>query len=152
MANEDLTISMQISTPEEWLELNDGQDLVLAKETFSETTVGKRKTEATNPYLEGSHTVSALREEVVETVAIYVHGSDHFATALKVRVITDAFDQNEYRIIYSVEGEKWEVWWCGSANYRIDSSQELLHSRMAKVTFEVPRHPVTQLTNVKPSL
>lgn len=148
----DLVLSMQISTPQEWLELNDGQDLVLAKETFSEAAVSKRKTEATNPYLEGSYTVAALREEVVETVAIYVYGADHFATALKVRVVTDAFDQPEYRIIIATEGTKWEVWWCGAANYRIDSSQELLHARMAKITVEVPRHPEVQLTNVKPSL
>lgn len=151
-AQNDLVLSMQISTPQEWLELNDGTDLVLAKETFSEASVGKRKTEAINPYLEGSHTVAALREEVVETVAIYVYGSDHFATALKVRVVTDAFDQEEYRIIIGTEGTKWEVWWCGSANYRIDSSQELLHARMAKITLEVPRHPVTQLTQTKPVL
>ena len=146
-----LNISMKVSTPLEWLELNDGSDLVLAKETFSEATIGKRKTEATNPYLEGSHTVAALREEVVETVAIYVYGTDHFATALKVRVITDAFDQMEYRIIFNVENA-WTVWWCGSANYRIDTSQELLHAKMAKVTLEVPRHPVAQLTSTMPAL
>jgi hypothetical protein len=142
---------MQIATPNEWLELNDGTHLVLAKETFSEASVTKRKTEATNPYLEGTHTVSALREEVLETVAIYVYGADHFATALKTRVVTDAFDQNEYRIIIGTENA-WRVWWCGSANYRIDSSQELLHARMCKITIEVPRHPVEELTNVKPAL
>ena len=162
-APEDLAISMKIATPLEWLELNDGVDLVLAKETFSEASVGKRKTEAVNPYLEGSHTVASLREEVVETVAIYVYGTDHFATALKVRVVTDAFDQNEYRIIWGVgpsmpgyvapnDPSSWTVWWCGAANYRIDSSQELLHARMAKITLEVPRHPVAQLTQSMPSL
>jgi hypothetical protein len=151
VAKGELTISMQVSTPEMWLELNDGLDLILAKETFSEAQVTKRKTEAINPYLEGSHTVAALREEVIETVAIYVYGTDHFATALKVHVITDAFDQPEYRIIFGVENA-WTVWWCGSANYRIDSSQELLHARMAKITVEVPRHPVAQLTNVRPAL
>lgn len=152
MADKDLVLSMQVSTPSGWLELNDGTIHVLAKETFSEKTVGKRKTEAKNPYLEGSQTVSALREEVVETVAIYVYGSTHFSTATRVRIITDAFDQNEYRIIIGIENNAWDVWWCGSANYRIDTSQELLHARMAKVTIEVPRHPVTQLTSTKPSL
>lgn len=152
MPDADLTISMQVSTPYEWLELNDGTNLVLAKETFSEKTVSKRKTEAVNPYLEGSHTVAALREEVVETVAIYVYGADHFATALKIQVVTAAFDQPEYRIIMGIENRQWEVWWCGSANYRIDTSQELLHARMAKITIEVPRHPVIQLTQTKPVL
>jgi hypothetical protein len=149
-APDDLNISMQVSTPYEWLELNDGQDLILAKETFSEATVGKRKTEAVNPYLEGKHTVASLRDEVVETVAIYVYGSTHFATSVMIRTITDAFDQPDYRIIFGVE-DSWTVWWCGSANYRIDSSQELLHAKMAKVTIEVPRHPVAQLTNVRPA-
>lgn len=152
MATGDLTMSMQVSTPYEWLELNDGQDLVLAKETFSEATVGKRKTDATNPYLEGSFTVSALREEVMETVAIYVYGISHFDMLTKVRVITDAFDQPYYRLIINIEENAWQVWQCNSANYRIDTSQELLHAKMAKVTLEVPRHPEVQLTNIEPTL
>jgi hypothetical protein len=164
VVDNDLAITMQVSTPIEWLELNDGVDLVLAKETFAEVTVSKRNTQAINPYLEGTHTVASLRDEVMETVAVYVHGVDHFATALKVRVVTDAFDQPEYRIIFAVgpkgptgavepvDPSAWTVWWCGAANYRIDSSQELLHARMAKIILEVPRHPVAQLTQTKPAL
>lgn len=151
-AENDLAITMQISTPNEWLELNDGTNLKLAKETFSEKSVVKRKTEAKNPYLEGSHTVSALREEVLETVAIYVYGISHYDAEVKIRVITEAFDQPEYRIIIGVEDNSWKVWWCGAANYRIDTSQELLHARMAKIIIEVPRHPVEQLTPTKPVL
>lgn len=141
----EIPISCRLQTTEDWLELNDGDGYVLAKESFADRQVSKRKTLARSPYLEGDFAVNALRETVTETLVLYVYGSSSFDCKAKLLVLTEALDQIEYRLVLRTDNV-WEVWFCQSANYRIETAQELLHARMAKVTVELPRHPVTNLS------
>lgn len=147
----DILISVKISTPSEWIELNDGITYTLAKETFAGSQVNKRIVKATNPYLEGEIAVHSLREQVVETIAVRISAETDFALNASLEILTGAFDQIEYRIVKQI-GNSWRVWFCNSANYRIETPQELIHATMAKVTFEVPRHPVAALLGEMPVL
>jgi hypothetical protein len=145
-----LSVSVQISTPSQWLELNDRKIYEVTADSFRESSVTQRTVQATNQFLEGSFTVTALRENVQETLGVYVRAPDHFTLEAYIDVLTAAFDQPFYRIIRRVEGA-WRVWFAGAAGYRIETGQEFLHAKMAKVTFEVPRHPVSQLTATAPT-
>ena len=58
-----MIISARISTADDWLELNSGLYRLHA-DSFADSSTSWRRDEVTNPFVEGSWTVNALRDNV----------------------------------------------------------------------------------------
>lgn len=112
----------------------------LEKTTRDNRQVSKRKIEATNPFVEGSYIVAAVKENVVENVSIYVYATSQAALRSRIAAITDCLDQIRYTIVYGVDGSN-ETWTCFAADYSIQSQQEFQHAYLALIKANVPRLP-----------
>lgn len=112
----------------------------LERSTRDNRQVTKRKIDATNPFVEGTYTVAAVKENVTENVSIYVYASSQAALRARIAAVTDCLDQIRYTLTYGVDGNI-ETWTCFSADYSIQSQQEFQHAYMALIRANVPRLP-----------
>ncbi len=112
----------------------------LEAETRREQGVTKRKSEATNPFVEGTYVVSSVRENVAEQVSVYVKAADDSATYNAVKRLTDALDQIVFTMTFA-HGGMTETWTCFSADYTIGTQHEFQHAGLAVVRATVPRLP-----------
>lgn len=130
-----------------WIDCNDGETYVVAKGSFEDSDVQFRRDEVTNPFLEGKYTINALRENVTETLIVYVYGDTAAGLREAVTNLTDAFSQIRYRVEVDVNNSR-RSWWCYAADYNIKTSIEFMHSNMAQVTIKIPRDPVETLSEI----
>lgn len=112
----------------------------LEKDTRSEQAVSKRKLEASNPFVEGTYMVAAVRENIQERVNVYVKSTSDSLTYNAVKALTDALDQVLYTITFSHGGMS-ETWTCFSADYQIATQHEFQHDGLVLVRATVPRLP-----------
>lgn len=130
-----------------WIELNVAPYQV-AGDALASRSVQQRRIEAKNPFLEGTYTVSALRENVMETISVYVRGANAFEVHQGVRRLCEALDQRKFRMQLEFDGAVHQ-WSCMAADYQVESQREFIHARMAKVVAQVPRHPVEEVREVR---
>ena len=123
------------------LNVSDGTIYKVAKGSFENSAVQFRRDEVTNPFLEGKFTVNALRDNVMETLAIYVYADDLATLNTRVDALTDAVRSNQFLVKVTLDNSS-RVWLCYAADYAVNTQMEFLHSRMALVTVTLPRHPV----------
>lgn len=136
-----LNLSVVVSVPAGTLELNDRVTYRIADGSFAEQSVSKRRQEASNPFLEGAFTVNALRENVTETLKVYVYGTTHAEFAAAMNALKAAFDQARFTVTKTVEGSA-VVWSCFSSDYRMSTPREFVHSKMGTLEVSLVRHPV----------
>lgn len=118
----------------------------LEKDTRQQQQVTKRKTEATNPFVEGSYTIAAVRENVMEMVNVYVQAATDAATYDAVKKLTDALDQVLYTMTFN-RNNVTETWTCFSADYVVGSQHEFQHANLVVVRATIPRLPkITKVT------
>lgn len=110
------------------------------RSTRDNRQVTKRKIDATNPFVEGTYTIAAVKENVVENVSIYVYATNQADLKTRVAALMDCLDQIKYTIVYGVDGNN-ETWTCFSADYAVQSQQEYQHAYLALVKANVPRLP-----------
>jgi len=137
--------NLVVNNASRWLLVNDGIVYKLAKGSFENSAVQFRRDEVTNSFLEGKYTINALRENVTETLAVYVHGSTHMEVMDAVKSLTDALSQIGFVIEVSI-GNLIKSWNCYASDYTVNISHELLHAKMALVTAQVTRDPVETIT------
>lgn len=135
-----LTLSVTVSTPTGTLELNDRVVYRVADGSFADQSVTKRRTEAPNPFLEGTFVVNALRDNVTETLKVYVYGSTHAEFAAAMAELKEAFDQARFAVVKTVEGQV-TTWSCYSSDYQMSTQREFVHSRMGLLSVSLLRHP-----------
>lgn len=135
-----LDISCKIETPTGWVELNDGRRYVLEASSFGERSVSWRRSEATSTFVEGSYVTSAVRENITETLAVWVLGSDRLEHTLARRRLTEALEQMTWRLMVRVEDVS-TFWTCFASDYTVSAARELTHARRALVTAKVARLP-----------
>jgi len=136
----DLSVSCRITTPEGTMEINDGIYYTLADTSFAASAQQWRRQDIQSPYLDGTYTVSAVRENVSINVSVYVNGVDHGDMERKLKRLTDAFTQ--FRYMMTVTRDDHIVTRdCQVADYQIDSRREFQHAKMCLATFTVPAHP-----------
>lgn len=142
---EQLDISVKIQTPTGWLDLEDPDSgYEVHAESLGERSVTYRKTEASSPWVEGTFPISAVRDNVVESLSIYVRGDTTYEFKRRVQVLTDAIEQLSYLLLVRIEDAS-EYWQCFPADYSIQTQHEYLHARLGVVRAQVPRLPAVTL-------
>lgn len=142
------TLALSISTALGPLALEDeANGYELHKDTFGTRNQSYRKTEVSGDWTEGTDVDRAVRENVVESVAVYVSGATHYQFATRLKALTDALEQLQYTITRQI-GDLQEVWRCVPADYTVETGQELIFATMGLVRAQVPRKPAVTMTQV----
>ena len=150
MIYSDLDVAARINTPSGWLELNDrAGGYQLGPEAFTTAATGHRKAEISSEWMEGSFVTRAVRENIVETVSVYVYGQSAHQLAVRLQALTDGFDQLSYAMVVRFDDAE-ENWDCQVADYTTSSRAEMRRTNMALVTAQVPRLPSAALAKVYP--
>ena len=145
-----LDVSAKILTPTGWLELeNAAGGYELGAESFSEASVGHRKTEITSEWIEGSFVSRAVKEEVSEKVSVYVKGTTPYDLQVKLKALTDGFDQLSFSMVVRFADNQ-ETWDCLVSEYSISTKQEMRFATIALVNATVPRAPTVTRLQVVP--
>lgn len=134
-----LDVTVLISTPEGPLSVNEGI-FELAADTFGTVSVTHRRSEATNPFIEGSYTVNSLRENMAVPLNVYVRGKDHAEFQAGIKQLAAAFDQSTFEVQRVVEGVV-ETWQCFASDYSINLQREFLHAKMGRLDAQLVVHP-----------
>jgi hypothetical protein len=140
-----MDISCKVSTPLGMMEINDGQIYRLADSTGATRNVQWRKQTIASWYTHGEFVVNAVLDNVQETVAVYVYGSDSTDLRASVERLTEAFSQFEYSLTWDTGGDSY-TWRCFVSDFTVDTRREFQHATMALVTFAVPRYPAIYQT------
>lgn len=146
----DLDISVQIETPTGWLELEDeANGYTVGADSFVSSAVTHRKTEINSEWMEGTFISRAVRENVTETVAVYVTGNSPHQLATRLNRLTDGFNQLSYAMVVRF-GDVSETWSCWVSDYTVATKTELRHATIAVVSATVPRLPSVAQSKVYP--
>ena len=144
----DLDCSARIMTPTGWIELADrAGGYELGPDAFTQAAVSHRKSEISSEWLEGTFVTRSVRENVTETVSVYVYGDSPYELATRLDALTDGFDQLQYSMVVRF-GDAQHEWDCWVADYTIATRQEMRFATMALVSAQVPRLPAAARTQV----
>lgn len=141
-----MIVSARISTPDDWLELNTGLYRLQA-DSFADSSTTWRRNSVTNPFVEGTWTVNALRENVQETLSVWVKGDGVTSTLQAVEALKTAFSQLTYLLEVTFDAEMY-TYHCQVADCQVLASRELRHAGIAQVVLSIPRHPAYTLVVV----
>ena len=143
-----LDVSARIETPTGWIELEDEDNgYALAADSFATAAVSHRKSEISSEWLEGTFVTRSVRENITETVAVYVTGDSPHQLRTRLSALTDGFDQLQYKMTVRF-GNAEETWSCWVSDYTTSTKVEMRFATMALVTATVPRLPAAALTKV----
>lgn len=138
---DDLTLSCLLAWPLGSLELeNEVGGYTLERSTLESTKVTWRRHQVENQWVEGAFTVGAVKENVEETIAVYVTADTPAVLQTRLDALTDAFDRLAYTLTFT-EGGVATTWNCQVADYTITRIQALRVAREALVVASVPRSP-----------
>lgn len=136
----DLDLKVLIETSTGWVDLSDDQSYAIEASSFGDSTVSWRKQETSNTWVEGSYVSSAVREDVTESLAVWVYGENRYEHEMLKQKLTDALGQLQYRIMLRRE-EAVVYWLCEPADYTVTSGHEMQHARLALVKASISRKP-----------
>jgi hypothetical protein len=143
-----LDIAFSIHGPAGWIDLEDPEGGYEAhKDTRATQAISWRKQEISSAYVEGTFVNDAVKENVVEALAIYVQGTTQFELSQRVQALTDALSQLQYEI-KARYGNAEETWTCSVADITLEFGQELVSETMMLVRAQVPRLPHAILQEV----
>lgn len=137
----------RISSPYGWLYLGQGTQYRIGAASFAEQSVTFRRSEVTSPYVEGTFVVNALRENVTETLEIYVEGRESLSVSMATRALGFALTQVTFSVQVQIRDEL-VTWNAYAADHTVATRRELLHARIAQVTAQVPRDPHLEFEQV----
>lgn len=136
-----LDVVFSIHAPSGWIVLEDPTTGYLAhKEARGDRSVQWRKQEISSAYVEGSYVNTAVKENIVEPLVVYVYGGTPYELEQRVTALTDGLDQMQYQVTMR-NGDLEETWDCTVADYVVQTPQEMLNATMAVVRASVPRRP-----------
>jgi hypothetical protein len=140
-ASADLDLNVKVAGPGGWISLEDDQYYALHADSFSSAGTSWRKIDVNAPWLEGSYTVGAVRENVTETVAVWVRGETHYVWRCNMAALEEAFTQVNYMLMKRIE-DLVEYWTCPSpADFTIETQREFVHARIGVFRAQVIRLP-----------
>lgn len=108
-----------------------------------------RKQSVSNPWVEGSYDVIAVRENVTEALAVWVYGtpSNGPATAAgnsafrqRVNVLEALIAKPQFNIVFTV-GDLTETWDCTYSDYTIETSREFQYATQGVMRMQINRRP-----------
>lgn len=135
-----VTTAARISTPYGWLYLGQGTQFRIAAGSFEDRQVSFRRSEVTNPFVEGTFVVNALRENVTETLSVWVEGTGDLGVADAVESLGVALSQVTYTMQVQLRADLY-TWSAYASDYTVSTKREFLHARIAQVNAEIPRDP-----------
>jgi len=139
---ESIDLSVRISNDGGgWIELNDHVSSTVGDGSFAEEQTTLRRTTDTNVFLEGSHTVNALRENVVVPLNLWLEGDTHYDLAVIVERIKDLVRRPAFQVVRTVENVS-TTWDCQASDYSLSSDRPLTHARKAQLKIQLVTHPV----------
>lgn len=139
----DLLVGCRLTVPGGWLDLMSGP-YRLSADAFTEQETTWRRSEVASPFVEGSWTVNAVRENVTEQLDVWVRGVDTAGTSRAVQALLDALAQLNFGLEVTFDSVT-AFYQCYVADVSVKTPRELRFSRMAQVSALVPRHPVARL-------
>lgn len=136
-----LDVSFEIETPTGWLECEDpANGYELHKESFVNRATSHRKQEINSNWVEGSYVSQAVRENVVEEVAIYVRGDTPYELWARKQALLDGLEQLAFTARLRF-GDLLETWNCEISDYTEESPMEMRFATMAVIRARIPRLP-----------
>ena len=150
MSDQDLDVAARIQTPSGWIDLNDrAAGYELGPEAFTTAATSHRKGEISSEWMEGTFVTRSVRENIIETVSVYVYGDSAHQLAVRQQALTDGFDQLSYAMVVRFEDAE-ESWDCWVADYTTSTRAEMRRTNMSLVTAQVPRLPSAARAKVYP--
>jgi hypothetical protein len=142
MTDATIDIKCRVTTEGGWLDLMAGP-YRLSAEAFVEEALTWRRAEVSNPFVDGSWLVSAVKDNITSAVDVYVRGETTAVTANAVEALKAAFGQINFGIEFTVDDVTY-FYKCYASDYTVKTPRELRFSRMAQFSAQVPRHPVAE--------
>lgn len=135
-----LGFDVEVSWNDTWVSLNDHVRFIIGAESLGERTVSRRRNTVTSPFYDGEYEVHSVRENVKESLQIYVLGPSHSQLTENLLLLEDCFEQFVYNVRVTMDEHR-EVWVCQSADWSIDRSHIQAHNTRAVFKTEIPRLP-----------
>jgi hypothetical protein len=123
------------------LDINDHSSYVLAGPQAMGGTVQWDRKQVSAPWVDGDITVARRRQNVMDTLSVYVKGSTQADMDAKIGALIAAFCQDRFTLMITV-GSQQHAWDCEAADYSVQFDTVHLHALYAVTTFQVPRKPV----------
>lgn len=143
MAGDDLQIQARLrgGASDLYLE-NAAAGYELEKTTREERAVTFRRQEVTNPWVGGTYVVTAVPENVVEKLAVWVTGATHKQLEQRIYELTRRISASQFYVDWTL-GNQTERWFCMTSDYTIRTQQEYMFATTALVSANVSRLPRT---------
>lgn len=132
----DLTISYGLEN----ISLNDVINYQVSSEDFGNKQQSLRRIEADSPYYDGSFTVHVTKQNVTESLSIYVRGASQNHVTENLLFLEELFMQPTYTMTLRMD-DHLETWSCEPSEYSIERSHIYMHNGMAVFKVQVLRHP-----------
>lgn len=139
----DPVVSCVISTASGTLQLNGiATNSTYELESASLEDIGTtwRKHTVDNPWVEGSFTTGAVKENVMLPVNVWVGADTETQLRTATKALTDALDQLRFTLEISIDGVR-TTWTCECAEYRVQTKQAFLWARQRLVSAQIPAKP-----------
>lgn len=140
---DDLALSnfeAEISYGEYWISLSDGLRFYMSAEDYGEKAQVLRRITASSPFYDGTYLVHSTRENVTESVSVYVMGSSQNQVTENIALLEELINQRRFSVRIQV-GDHRETWTCQPADYTISRGHILMHGGRALVRMQIPRLP-----------
>jgi len=136
-----IDLTVLIASPTGMLNLNT-YPYRISGESFASETTSHRKTEASNPYVEGTFVVNTVRENIGTSLAVWVYTDPPNRNELlrALGALKDALDQAFFTVTLTVNGGT-QLWNCVTSDYNVESQRELVHATRAKLVAQLNRLP-----------
>jgi hypothetical protein len=134
-----LPVTCRLTTPGGWLVVSEGL-YRLSATAFGEQSTTFRRSDVSNPFVEGSWTVNATRENVTETLDVYVRADTAPDVQRAVSSLLATLRQINFGMEVTFDGVQ-TFYQCYCADVSVKTPREFRFSRMAQVSAQIPRHP-----------
>lgn len=134
-----MNVDMLISTPSGMLSLNTAP-YRLSGESFETSAQQHRRSEVSNPHVEGTFVINSVRDNVTTQVGVWVVTDTRALLVPAVRTLCEAFDQPQFTAQLVIDGVS-QIWNCYASDYTIGSKREFIHATRARVDVQLIRDP-----------
>lgn len=135
-----LDITCLVQIPEGWLDVNDGTQFALHRETRGTYQMTLRRQTTQSQFVAGTFTINETPEDVSETLAVIVTGQTHHDMETAKDRLVEALTAAQFQVVWAVE-DTVETWEAKAADITVTSEQPMLFARKCVVRAQVPRHP-----------
>ncbi len=125
------------------LALNTLPGYELEGSSLDEVATSWRRNEVSNPWVEGTYTISAVRENQVVPVSVWVRGVSHQEMRQRQIELERRVAEPRWELQLSLPGYT-EYWTCQTSDTVVRTQREYLHAMHALVRIQVVRLPTVR--------